>query len=69
VRVPGAYSARCSSARGASVLMISPRRGAPAPNPSPTPEWGLHLLDAQVALGNEVADVKTEAAAFLRSGR
>ena len=43
--------------------------GAKRPNPSPTPEWGLHLLDAQVALGNEIADVKTEAAAFLRSGR
>ncbi len=69
VRVPGAYSARCSSAGGASVLMISPLRGAPAPNPSPTPEWGLHLLDAQVALGNEVADVKSEAATFLRTGR
>ena len=68
VRVPGAYSARCSSAGGASVLMISPLRGAPLPNPSPTPEWGLHLLDAQIALGNEVADVKTEAASFLRSG-
>jgi hypothetical protein len=51
------------------VLQISPLRGAPTPHPSPTPEWGLHLLDAQVALGNLVADVKSEAAAFLRRSR
>jgi hypothetical protein len=29
----------------------------------------LHLLDANIALGNLVAIVKSEAAAFLRSGR
>jgi hypothetical protein len=33
------------------------------------PVWGLHLLDAQIALGNLVSDVKTEAAAFLRRSR
>ena len=37
--------------------------------PSPTPEWGLHLLDANVALGNLIAIVKAEAAAFAKSGR
>jgi hypothetical protein len=65
---PSSYRARCETVNGATVLMISPLRGAPLPTPSPSPVWGLHLLDAQVALGNLVADVKTEAAAFLRGG-
>jgi hypothetical protein len=69
VSQPRAYRARCASSNGANVLMISAVGGAKLPNPSPTPEWGLHLLDAQVALGNEVADVKTGAAAFLRRSR
>ena len=65
---PGSYRARCETVNGATVLMISSLRGAPLPTPSPSPVWGLHLLDAQLALANLVADVKTEAAAFLRSG-
>jgi hypothetical protein len=26
--------------------------------PSPTPQWGLHLLEANIALGNLIAIVK-----------
>jgi hypothetical protein len=66
---PGSYRARCSSAHNANVLQISAVGGAKTPNPSPTAEWGLHLLDANIELGNLIADVKTEAAAFLSSGR
>jgi hypothetical protein len=66
---PGAYRARCETINGATVLMISPLRGAPLPTPSPTPVWGLHLLDTAIALGNLIADVKTEAASFLRRSR
>ena len=69
VSVPHSYRAHCSSANNAHVLQISPVGGAKAPNPSPTAEWGLHLLDASIALGNLVDDVKTEAAAFLRRSR
>jgi hypothetical protein len=69
VSVPVGYRARCSSANNANVLQISAFGGAKLPTPSPTPEWGLHLLDAQIALGNLVADVKSEAAAFLRRSR
>ncbi|MHB1833627.1 MAG: DUF3089 domain-containing protein [Solirubrobacteraceae bacterium] len=61
---PGAYRARCSSADGANVLQITPLRGAQVPTPSPDPAWGLHLLDAQIALGNLVTDVRREAAAY-----
>jgi hypothetical protein len=62
---PGAYRASCSSAGGANVLEITALRGSKTPKPSPTADWGLHLLDASVALGNLVADVKSETAAFL----
>jgi Protein of unknown function (DUF3089) len=66
---PGAFSARCSSANDANVLEIAPRGGDTAPRPSPTPEWGLHLLDANIALGNLIGIVTREAGAFVRSGR
>ena len=61
---PGAYRARCSSAGGADVLQIRALRGAQLPSPSPDPSWGLHLLDAQIALGNLVTDVRRESAAY-----
>jgi Protein of unknown function (DUF3089) len=67
--LPGAYSAQCVDSNGAHVLMIKARDGAQTPNPSPTPEWGLHLLDANIALGNLISIVRSEAGAFVRSGR
>ncbi len=66
---PGAFSAQCSSADGANVLQITPEGGAPTPNPSPDGTWGLHLLDANVALGNLIVVVKLEAAAFVKRDR
>lgn len=61
---PGAYTAHCATIGGATVLEIAPRKGAPTPDPAPTPEWGLHLLDANIALGNLIGIVKDEAATF-----
>jgi DUF3089 family protein len=61
---PGAYRARCSSAAGANVLEISPQGGAETPQPAPDPTWGLHLLDANVALGNLISIVHSEAGAY-----
>jgi hypothetical protein len=61
---PGAYRARCSSAGGANVLQISPLGGAQVATPSPDPTWGLHLVDANIELGNLLTVVKNEAAAF-----
>jgi Protein of unknown function (DUF3089) len=66
--LPGSYRARCSSAGGASVLQISALDGAQTGRPSPTPAWGLHLLDGNVALGNLVAIVHSEAVAFAKRG-
>jgi hypothetical protein len=65
---PGAYSAKCQTLNGATVLEITARNGAPTPTPSPTPGWGLHLLDANIALGNLIGIVKDQAAAFAKSG-
>jgi Protein of unknown function (DUF3089) len=64
VEFPNAYSARCSSAGGADVLQISPRNGAPVYRPSPDAGWGLHLVDANIALGNLVGLVKAQAAQY-----
>jgi hypothetical protein len=63
---PGAYSARCSTAGGADVLAITPRGATPTLRPSPTPQWGLHLVDANIALGNLVAIVARDARAYAR---
>jgi hypothetical protein len=31
--------------------------------------WGLHLIDMNMAMGNLIDDVRTEGAAYLRSTR
>jgi hypothetical protein len=61
---PGAYRARCSAAGGANVLQITALDGAQTATPSPDPAWGLHLLDANIALGNLISVVHTEANAY-----
>lgn len=64
VSAPGAYTARCTTADGARVLLITARNGAPRLHPSPLPSWGLHLVDVNIALGNLVGVVAREAAAY-----
>ena len=63
---PNAYTARCENSNGAHVLEITALNGAQTPTPAPTPEWGLHLLDANIALGNLVSIVHSESKAFAR---
>jgi hypothetical protein len=62
---PGDYTARCEDSNGARVLEIQPRDGAQTPTPSPTPQWGLHLLDANLSLGNLISIVASESKAYL----
>ncbi len=62
---PGSYTARCQNSKGAHVLEITARNGAQTPTPAPTPQWGLHLLDANLSLGNLIGIVKSESAAYL----
>ena len=61
---PGAYTARCSSAGGADVLQITAQHGAQVAKPSPDATWGLHLVDANIELGNLITLVQRETAAF-----
>lgn len=63
-REPTAYRGRCSSANGANVLQLTPLPGAQTPKPSPTPQWGLHLMDANIALGNLVDLVASQERAY-----
>jgi Protein of unknown function (DUF3089) len=58
------YRGRCSTAGGASVLEITALHGAQVAHPSPDPTWGLHLLDANIALGNLISIVHRETLAF-----
>ncbi len=68
VSAPGAYTAHCSTAGGASFLDITAVGGAPVLHPSPLPTWGLHLVDINIALGNLVAVVGREATAYHPAG-
>jgi pimeloyl-ACP methyl ester carboxylesterase len=66
VESAGVYTARCSDADGASVLKIS---GTPVLRPLPDATWGLHLADANIALGNLVKDVTRQARRYLAEHR
>jgi hypothetical protein len=59
-----AYTARCSSDGGANVLRITGATGAPDLKPLPDATWGLHLVDANIALGDLVTLVHGQAARF-----
>jgi hypothetical protein len=63
---PNAYRARCSTG-AVNALVISPLRGAPVFHWSPDATWGLHLVDANIALGNLVALVRRQAAVWRRA--
>ena len=54
VQSEGGFTGRCSRAGGAHVLRIASAPGTPVPKASPTPEWGLHLVDANIAQGDLV---------------
>jgi hypothetical protein len=64
IEAPDAYQSQCSTADGADVLQIRPLNGAPVPNPVPDANWGLHLTDANIALGNLVDLTATQARAY-----
>jgi hypothetical protein len=62
------YTARCSTAGGASVLRVTPLDGAVQLHPSPDATWGLHLADVNLPLGNLTEIVGKQAAAYARGG-
>jgi hypothetical protein len=62
-----AYTGACSSADNAHVLQISPVGGAPTLNAIPDATWGLHLVDANIALGNLTDLVARQIKSYLKS--
>jgi hypothetical protein len=54
VEADGAFTGACMREGGAHVLRIASAPGTPVPKASPTPDWGLHLVDANIALGDLV---------------
>lgn len=67
--VKGGYRGTCSAADGAHVLQITPLGGAPALIPIPAATWGLHLIDANIALGNFTGLVGEQISAYARKKR
>jgi hypothetical protein len=66
VQSEGAFTGRCSRAGGAHVLRIASAPGTPTPRASPTPEWGLHLVDANIAQGDLVRVLRRQIRAYAR---
>jgi hypothetical protein len=68
VAAVGLYTAQCHNENGASWLQVNPV-GTPVDPPSYVkeslgPDWGLHLYDIGIALGNLVKTVGFESAAY-----
>jgi hypothetical protein len=64
-----AYRGECSSAGGANVLQLTDLPGAPHLHAIPDATWGLHLADANIALGNLSRLVGKQAARYLSEHR
>ena len=64
VEADGAFTGACSREGGAHVLRIAPAPGTPLPKASPTADWGLHLVDANIALGELVQVVRRQIRGF-----
>jgi hypothetical protein len=58
VAVPDQYAAECRSESGTTWLQVDTKRGSRDARPAVTqtlgPNWGLHLYDVNLALGNLV---------------
>ena len=55
-----AFTGQCQAADGANSLQIAALPGAPTLHPVHDPSWGLHLVDANIALGNLVNTVRVQ---------
>jgi hypothetical protein len=63
---PRAYRGRCSHAGGASVLQLRPVSNVFTLTAVPDETWGLHLADANIALGNLTDLVRRQIALYTR---
>jgi hypothetical protein len=68
ISYPNEYSAHCESSGGATWLQLDRTSGAadkrPAVRVAQAPQWGQHVVDVNIALGNLVELVASEASAF-----
>jgi hypothetical protein len=68
VTYPGLYRATCETSGGATWLQVDTADTPGDPRPTVTaslgPEWGYHLDDVNLSLGNLVFDVESEEAAY-----
>jgi hypothetical protein len=69
IEFPSSYTGGCSSADDAHVLQVTAEPGAPNLNPVPDATWGLHLVDANIALGNMADVVGRQAKAYAKKNR
>jgi hypothetical protein len=70
VTYPVLYAAHCMTRKGITWLQVDdiakPGDDRPVVSPTDGPQWGLHVDDVNLALGNLVALVRTESQAYLR---
>jgi Protein of unknown function (DUF3089) len=64
--IPNGVSGRCSRAGGANVLRVQPVDDAFDVKALPDATWGLHLVDANIALGNLADLVRHQIALYER---
>lgn len=58
------YTVKCVKSNGANVLMAKPVGKARVLRPAPTAQWGLHLLDINLPLGNLIKEVRAQQKAY-----
>jgi hypothetical protein len=61
------YRASCVDNSGSAVLVVKPVNGASPLMNAPDAAWGLHVDDPNLAQGNLVALVQSQAAAYLKA--
>jgi hypothetical protein len=63
---PGYLTARCRTAAGATFLQVTAAaaNGRPAFRATLGPQWGLHVYDVNIALGDLVESVRLQAATW-----
>jgi Protein of unknown function (DUF3089) len=64
IEYDGQYSASCVTSDGAHILRVVGHLGAPTLFADPDAAWGLHVDDPNLAMGNLVALVHSEATAY-----
>jgi hypothetical protein len=67
VESDGGFTGGCSREGGAHVLRIASAPGTPVPKASPTAQWGLHLVDANIAQGDLVEVLERQIGRFTSS--